>query len=158
VLSGRRIGLVIVAVVVAWYAAVLVGWALPSLVDAVPAGIDHTLDQPRPISVEVTCESLFGDPVVEGTLPALTPQPAQLPALALQREPCAAVHRDARRVVAFDTVVALAGLALGSWLLLRHRRLAGSVGAGADAPPATAAAAAAARPAPRGPAAGPAPR
>jgi len=120
----RRILLLVAAGLVAWFALVLGVWALRSLHDTVPGSVPApTADHPEavtPASVELSCGTLF-DPH-DVTLPA---EPKGFVAA---RDACGIVISDARRVLALDTVVLVAGLV---GVVLVRRRLAR---AAADAP------------------------
>ncbi len=114
----RRLLVIVVGVVVAWYAATVLLWAVKPLHDAVPSG-NNTHDQPS--STVVHCNTLFdGDALSNAPLP--TPEPPQQ----FTREPCGLVHRDAQRVFAIDTAVFALTLAGAGVFVLRRRRHAAS--------------------------------
>jgi hypothetical protein len=119
----RRLVIVGVAAIV-WYACILVFWAMQTLSDSVPVGVDNTLKTPASVSVSVECNTLFDSaPRDDSALPTLKVQPEGLPPLAFQREPCVYVQTQARIVFVFDTVLFLGVLGGLGWLVLRRRRI-----------------------------------
>ena len=117
--SGRRTLLLLVSGVAIWYVATLAFWAFRPLTDAIPVGTDYTLPAPRPVSVEVDCNTLFSSTARDSSspLPTLKEQPATAPALEFQRTPCRLAHGQARTVFYLDTfIVSLVLLgAAGMW-------------------------------------------
>ena len=127
---ARRIVVVVIGVALAWYAAVVAGWAARPLDDTVPVGNLPGWEQvlraegaPPPVPVapgavvtrEVRCGSLFDGDRLDGPLPEL-PFPQ-----AFNREPCELIRGDARLVFAIDTIVLVLILLGGVLLLLRLR-------------------------------------
>ena len=110
-----------------WFA-ISVAWAVRPHTDSVPVGIDKSVEPAGvPLSVDVQCNGAFDATARYGELPVLPAQPAGAPALEFQREPCELVHRDARLVLAIDTVFLL--LLLGgsaAVLTSRPRRVFGA--------------------------------
>lgn len=106
----------------AWFLVVAV-WAVRPQTDAVPVGTDYTLlPQPRLVSVDVACNSLFDSAArPDEPLPALTPQPEGQPALAFERTPCELVHHNARIVLAIDVAFYLLVMGAGIAVLARRR-------------------------------------
>jgi hypothetical protein len=114
----RRILLIAAGAVAVWYIVILFSWAVRPLSDSIPVGTDYTLKQPRLVSQDVTCHSLFASSTWDGKYPALKPQPLNkdrpdIVPLRFQREACALVQRDARIVFSLDTlgaIVVISGL------------------------------------------------
>lgn len=101
------------AVVVVWFAAVLVFWALRPLHDSVPVGLDVN---GAPVSQDVECTTLFDSHAIDaGALPVLEPP------FEYTREACSAVQRDARLVFGIDVGVAVLALAAISLVAVRTR-------------------------------------
>jgi len=92
--------------VAVWYLVVLFSWALRPLHDAIPVGINPR--DGKPVSQDVTCNTLFESPAHEGVLPIL---PTRLPLFGQQyvynRPACTLVQRDARIVFGLDTLGAI---------------------------------------------------
>lgn len=121
--TAKRVSLIAGLALTAWFVIVLFAWAIPSQSDAVPVGVDQTLPQPQPVSVDVHCNSLFDSAARDASpLPALKPQPKKNAPLAYQREPCALVHRNARLVFALDLVFFVAVIVAGALVLRRASR------------------------------------
>lgn len=121
-MSNRR-RLIVLALVAlsAWYAATFVFWAIRPQHDAVPVGIDATLTAPRMVSQEVTCNDLFSSAArPDEPLPTLTPQPVGAQPLAFQRTPCTSVHSQARTLFALNTVIYV-GAMIGGIVLATRR-------------------------------------
>ena len=98
-MGGRAWVLVVGVVLVAWVVGVGI-WSVRPLVDQVPTGIVDA----QPTAQAVECGSpLSGDAGPSAPLPSLPP------GLAFQREACASMHADARRLLAFDTLALLIG-------------------------------------------------
>ena len=120
---GRRSVLIAAGGVTVWYVCTLILWAFQPLTDAVPAGVDYTLKQPSPVSIEVECNTLFARADREGSpLPALNAQPSDKPPLAYSRQSCTQVHQQARILFFLDTTLVLFLFSVGAWLTLRRRR------------------------------------
>ena len=101
------------AVVVVWFVAVLVFWALRPLHDSVPVGLD---ENKAPVSQEVECNTMFAaDALDAGALPELQPP------YEYTRDACTAVQSDARLVFGIDVVVTLLVLAAIGALAIRGR-------------------------------------
>lgn len=121
--SGRRAVIIAVSGLVVWYAVTLFAWAARPQHDSVPVGTDYTLKTPALVSKTVSCSTLFSSASrADAGLPALTPQPSNVPALKYQRTPCTSVHSQARLLFALDTLFIITALGAGAYLLLRHRR------------------------------------
>jgi hypothetical protein len=106
--NGRRLLLIVVACVTAWYAVTFVAWALQPQNDSVPLGVDYSLTSPKPVTDTVECNTLFESSPRDGTAgppPTFAPQPGNAPELAYEREPCAAVHRQARGLFIANTAL-----------------------------------------------------
>jgi len=110
---ARRILLLAAGAVAVWYVVILFTWALRPLSDAIPVGMDYTLKNPRLVSQEVDCNTLFDNRArSRDPLPELKPQPLnplspQIVPLQYQREACTLVQRDARIVFGLDTLGAI---------------------------------------------------
>jgi hypothetical protein len=123
--AGRRFALIGMVATVAWYACVLLFWAVQPLSDTVPVGVDNTLAVPKLVSVSVDCNGLFDSaPRDAAPLPVLKAQPTGKAKLAFQREPCGVVHTHARVVFAIDTAAFVAVVGGFIWLAIRRRRSA----------------------------------
>lgn len=89
-----------------WYLVVLFSWAVRPLHDAIPVGVNPK--DGKPVSQEVSCNTLFAADAHDGALPTL---PTRLPIYGQQyeynRTACTLVQRDARIVFALDTLGAL---------------------------------------------------
>jgi hypothetical protein len=117
---GRKLLLIAAAAVGIWYLVVVFSWAARPLHDSVPIGIDYTVTPNKPVSQDVTCDTLFSGTSRSGDLPTLRVQydakGNRLEAksqFAYQRAACDLVQRDARIVFGLDTlgaVVVEAGL------------------------------------------------
>jgi hypothetical protein len=105
-------------------------WATRPLHESLHVGTDWTptlLVPPqaaKEVHIEVECNNLFASSPGPDSLPPLTPQPADKPALAYPRQPCVFVHGDARRAFAIDVFVVLAALAGLAYLRRRSHRTA----------------------------------
>jgi hypothetical protein len=122
--SGRRMAMIAIGGLLAWYICTLVFWAFQPLTENVPVGVDYTRKNPREISVAVKCSTLFRATSRRSSpLPALTAQPVGKPPLAYAYDPCIRTHRQARALFVLDTAVVLAGVALAVWLTIRQRVL-----------------------------------
>jgi hypothetical protein len=120
--SGRRSVLIAAGAVTVWYVCTLILWAFQPLTDAVPVGVDYTLKQPSPVSIDVECNTLFARAAREGSpLPALKAQPTDNPPLAYSRESCTQVHQQARILFFLDTTLVVVLLSVGGWLAFRRR-------------------------------------
>jgi hypothetical protein len=128
---ARRIVLIVLGAVVAWYVVIVLAWATRPLDDTVPVGnlpdweqIDRARDDPAPTPIganvieteEIRCNSLFADDALDGALPEL-PFPQ-----AFNRTPCTLIRSNARLMFVVDTIVLAGALAGGTALLLRARR------------------------------------
>ena len=126
--TAKRLSLAAVAISV-YFVLLLAVWATRPLHDSVPVGIDRTPTTavpPKPeqaLSQRVECNSLFAqDSRPDESLPALRPQPKGQPALAYQRGPCTLVHSQARLLLAINSLVVVALMALLVFLAVRSRR------------------------------------
>lgn len=108
-------------VATAWFAVVLV-WALRPQTDTVPVGIDYTLVPPVAVTQDVECDSIFASSAVNGSLPTLTPQPDDAPALGFQRGPCELVQRNGRIVFGLDVLFYLVVVAASVATFTRRGR------------------------------------
>ena len=103
---GRRIVLLAAVGVAVWYLVVLFSWAVRPLHDAIPVGVNPK--DGKPVSQEVSCNTLFAADAHDGALPTL---PTRLPIYGQQyeynRTACTLVQRDARIVFALDTLGAI---------------------------------------------------
>jgi hypothetical protein len=124
--AGRRFALLGLVASVVWFGCVLGFWALRSMTDSVPVGIDYTLTVPKAVSVKVDCQGLFDSAARDDSpLPVLKVQPTGKPPLAFQREPCAEVQQQGRLVFALDCA-AFAAVVVGVGLLSVRRRRSAS--------------------------------
>jgi hypothetical protein len=129
--KARRIVLIVLGAVVAWYVVIVLAWATRPLDDTVPVGnlpaweeVEPVpgADAPVPIGVNVVetetirCNSLFDGDALDGALPEL-PFPQ-----VFNREPCTLMRSNARLMFVVDTIVLVAALVGGTVLLLRARR------------------------------------
>jgi hypothetical protein len=123
VTSGRRSALYGAIGLAVWFLCTLVFWAFQPLTDSVPVGIDYTLVPPRPVSVEVQCNTLFDGAAHDGSpLPTLKAQPKGAPALGFQRDVCTQVHSEAQVLFYLDTGMVVVIAAGAGWFMLRRRR------------------------------------
>ena len=126
----RRLLLLVLGVVLAWYVATLF-WAARPLHDTVPIGNqpgwqeikrDEAAPAPQPIgdhvvaNQRITCKAVLHSGDVDGALPTLA-FPQQF-----NREPCALAHSNGRTILVLDTLAAVAAFALVGFVLLRDRR------------------------------------
>ena len=116
---GRRILLLAAGAVTVWYLVVLFSWAIRPLHDAIPVGVNPR--DGKPVSQEVSCNTLFAANAHDGALPTL---PTRLPLFGQQyvynRSACTLVQRDARIVFALDTLGAI--VVIGGLLYVAQRR------------------------------------
>ena len=124
---ARRLLLTAAAAIVAFYACVVLLWAVRPLQDSVPVGVDFTQAKYPGgvlVSAKVDCHTLFSSSAgAAKTLPALTPQAAPHAQLAFQRGVCSAVHRDARVIFGFDTLLTVLLLVAIGLVFRRERHL-----------------------------------
>jgi len=128
---ARRLILLVLGVVLAWYVAVVI-WAARPTTDAVPVGnipswqslpVDPSTSVP-PATIpaggvvvrKIECGTVFDGDALTGTLPAL-PFPQQL-----NREPCDLQHSNGRLIFGLDTLVMVGVAGAGTALLIRSRR------------------------------------
>jgi hypothetical protein len=120
---GRRILLLAAGGVAVWYLVVLFSWALRPLHDAIPVGVNPR--DGKPVSQEVSCNTLFAGHAHEGALPTL---PTRLPLYGQQyvynRDACTLVQRDARIVFTLDTLGAIVVIGGLLYIALRSPLLA----------------------------------
>ena len=109
--------------VAVWYLVVLFSWALRPLHDAIPVGVNPR--DGKPVSQEVSCNTLFAGNAHDGALPTL---PTRLPLFGQQyvynRAACTLVQRDARIVFALDTLGAIVVIGGLLYIALRAPLLA----------------------------------
>jgi len=124
---ARRLLLLTSAAIVAFYACVVLLWAVHPLQDSVPVGIDYTQAKYTAgvlVSAKVDCHTLFSSSGgASKPLPTLTPQVAPHAQLAFQRAACSAVHRDARVIFGLDTLVTVLILVAIALVFRRERHL-----------------------------------
>jgi hypothetical protein len=103
--NARRNLLLGAGAVVIAYVLLVVFWALQPLDDAVPIGKN---EDNVPQSQTVECNTLFDSSVrPDQPLPTLDALPAKFAPYEYNRTACHAVQRDARRIFALDTVIAV---------------------------------------------------
>jgi hypothetical protein len=111
----RRTRLLLVAggVLSAWFVLVLALWAFHPLTDSVPVGLNA---DKVPVSQEVKCNTLFESRSHSGAAPVVVKP------MKYEREPCVAVHREARIVFGIDAGLYALGMVLLAAIAVRGRR------------------------------------
>ena len=118
----RRLLLMAVAALVAWFAMVTVTWAVRPLSDTMPVGRDPD----GLVYRRTVCGTLFdsnptaGVTVPEPTTPATLDLTKYLP-FGFPRPPCVLVHHEARVLYAIDTTAFWLGLAALAFIARRTR-------------------------------------